>query len=186
MALCFDHLPLEYMGGSMTEKKTVLSESLEDYLETILDIEKTNKVARVKDIAEKMDVLRGSVTGALKSLAEKGLINYQPYSFITLTRKGAMLAKEITRRHQVLKEFLHNVLLLEPKKAEKNACRMEHAMDKGAIDRLVQFIEYIHTCPRTGDDWIQAFVNYYSKNEYDMVKCRQCLEDCVTRYKKNK
>jgi Mn-dependent DtxR family transcriptional regulator len=64
-------------GGAVIEKKAVLSESLEDYLETILDLEKTNKVARVKDIAEKMGVLRGSVTGALKNLAEKKLINYK-------------------------------------------------------------------------------------------------------------
>ncbi len=170
----------------MTDKTELLSESLEDYLETILDLEKTNKVARVKDIAEKLGVLRGSVTGALKSLTEKGLINYEPYSFITLTRKGASIAREITRRHQVLRDFLQKVLLLDPENAEKNACRMEHAMDKAVIDRLVQFIEYIHHCPRTGDDWIQAFVNYYSKNEYDMVKCKKCLDDCVARYQKDR
>jgi DtxR family Mn-dependent transcriptional regulator len=170
----------------VTDKKEVLSESLEDYLETILGLEKANKVARVKDIAEKLGVLRGSVTGALKSLAEKGLINYEPYSFITLTRKGASIAKEITRRHQALKDFLHNVLLLDLEKAEQNACRMEHAMDKAAVDRLVQFIEYIYHCPRTGDDWIQAFVNYYSKDAHDMIKCTQCLEDCIARYKKDK
>ncbi|MCK5194636.1 MAG: metal-dependent transcriptional regulator [Desulfobulbaceae bacterium] len=166
----------------MTENKMVLSESLEDYLEIILALEGANKVARVKDIAEKMGVLRGSVTGALKNLAEKGLINYEPYSFITLTRKGTTIAREITRRHLVIKNFLHNVLLLNDEKAEKNACRMEHAMDKTAIDRLVKFIEYIHNCPRTGDDWIKAFVNYYSKDEHDLDKCNECLEKCVTRF----
>jgi DtxR family Mn-dependent transcriptional regulator len=167
----------------VTEKKPILSESLEDYLETILDLEKTNKVARVKDIAEKMGVLRGSVTGALKNLAEKNLINYEPYSFITLTRKGATIATEIARRHEVLKDFLHNVLLLDPEKAEQNACRMEHGMDRTAIDRLVQFIEYVHYCPRTGDDWIKAFVNYYSKDEHDTQQCRKCMDDCLSRYK---
>jgi DtxR family Mn-dependent transcriptional regulator len=167
----------------VTEKKPILSESLEDYLETILDLEKTNKVARVKDIAEKMGVLRGSVTGVLKNLAEKNLINYEPYSFITLTRKGATIAAEIARRHEVLKDFLHNVLLLDPEKAEQNACRMEHGMDRTAIDRLVQFIEYVHYCPRTGDDWIKAFVNYYSKDEHDTQQCRKCMDDCLSRYK---
>lgn len=167
----------------MTEKKPILSESLEDYLETILDLEKTNKVARVKEIAEKMGVLRGSVTGALKNLAEKNLINYEPYSFITLTRKGATIATEIARRHEVLKDFLHNVLLLDPEKAEQNACRMEHGMDRTAIDRLVQFIEYVHYCPRTGDDWIKAFVDYYSKDEHDTQQCRKCMDDCLGRYK---
>lgn len=166
----------------MAENKTVLSESLEDYLEIILALEKANKVARVKDIAEKMGVLRGSVTGALKNLAEKDLINYEPYSFITLTQKGAVIAREITRRHSVIKNFLHNVLLLNDEKAEKNACRMEHAMDKAAIDRLVDFIDYIHNCPRTGDDWIKAFVNYYSKDGHDLGKCEECLKKCVTRF----
>jgi DtxR family Mn-dependent transcriptional regulator len=147
----------------MGKNKMGLSESLEDYLEIILALEKTNKVARVKDIAEKMGVLRASVTGALKNLAEKGLINYKPYSFITLTRKGATIAKDITRRHSVIKDFLQNVLLLNAESAEKNACRMEHAMDKVAVNRLVKFLEYIHDCPRTGDDWLNAFVNYYSK-----------------------
>ncbi|HMA84421.1 MAG TPA: metal-dependent transcriptional regulator, partial [Desulfosalsimonadaceae bacterium] len=117
----------------MTE--TELSENLEDYLETILMLETTNKVARVKDIAEDRGVLRGSVTGALRSLAEKGLINYEPYSFITLTRKGAAIAKEINRRHRVIKNFLIHVLQLDETTAEDNACRMEHAMDRPAVDR---------------------------------------------------
>jgi DtxR family transcriptional regulator, Mn-dependent transcriptional regulator len=59
-----------------------LSESMQDYLEAILTIQEKYQVARVKDIAEKLDILKGSVTGALKNLAEKGLINYEPYSFI--------------------------------------------------------------------------------------------------------
>lgn len=168
----------------MTDYTRDLSESLEDYLEIILALEKTNKVARVKDIAEKMGVLRGSVTGALRSLAEKNLINYEPYSFITLTRKGSEIAKEITWRHSVIKDFLHNVLLLEEDMSEKNACRMEHAIGKTAIERLVKFIEYIHRCPRTGDDWIKAFVNYYSRDEHDSEKCDECIKRCMERFQK--
>lgn len=166
----------------MAEKKRMLSDSLEDYLETILALETTNKVARVKDIAEKMGVLRGSVTGALKNLGEKGLINYKPYSFITLTPKGKSIAREITRRHGVIKNFLQNVLQIDEESADANACRMEHSMDKIAIDRLVKFIEYIHHCPRTGKDWIDAFVNYYSNNKHDKEKCSKCLKECYDRY----
>ena len=169
----------------MAIKSPVLSESLEDYLEIILDLEKTQKVARVKDIAQKMGVLRGTVTGALKNLSEKGLINYEPYSFITLTKNGAAIAREIARRHEIIKKFLENVLLLDSQKAEENACRMEHAMDKAAINRLVQFIEYIHHCPRTGEDWIQAFVKYYSKNVHDKKNCDPCLDACMTRFQES-
>ena len=92
-------------------KNTKLSESLEDYLETIFELETSNKVARAKDIAEKRGVLQGSVTGALRALADKGLINYKPYSFITLTDKGELISKEITRSHAVISDFLQNILL---------------------------------------------------------------------------
>jgi DtxR family transcriptional regulator, Mn-dependent transcriptional regulator len=163
--------------------KTGLSESLEDYLETILDLEKSQKVARVKDIADRLAVQRGSVTGALKNLAEKGLINYAPYSFITLTPKGKTIAREVDRRHKVIKAFLQDVLLLEEQKADENACRMEHAMDKVAIDRLVQFIDYIDQCPRAGNDWLGAFVAYYSKGGVEKEKCLTCLEGCLDRYR---
>ncbi|MGM0453018.1 MAG: metal-dependent transcriptional regulator [Thermodesulfobacteriota bacterium] len=160
---------------------STLSENLEDYLETILALESENKVARVKDIAEKLGVLRGSVSGALKTLAEKGLVNHEPYSFITLTEEGRKLATEIRRRHDVIKGFLSEVLQLDAETAEANACRMEHAMDKPSVDRLVKFIEYIKQCPRTGTDWFEGFVDYYSKNRMDRKQCRNCLEACLDR-----
>jgi len=155
-----------------------LSESLQDYLEKILALESSNKVARVKDIAEAMGVLQGSVTSALKTLSAKGLINYEPYSFITLTPRGKKLAQEVTRRHAVIKDFLGNVLQLEADNAEANACRIEHAIDRIAIDRLVQFIDYLNNCPRTGPDWIAAFTNYCKTEAMDAEKCQICLKQC--------
>ncbi len=95
----------------MTKNTNKISGALEDYLEVILYLEKNQKVARVKDIADRMGILRGSVTSGLKSLSEKGLVNYEPYKFITLTPKGEKIAKEITRRHYTIKDFLKTVLL---------------------------------------------------------------------------
>ncbi|MFP3980104.1 MAG: metal-dependent transcriptional regulator [Desulfobacterales bacterium] len=162
-----------------------LSENLEDYLETILELEKTNKVARVKDIAEHRGVLRGSVTGALKSLAEKGLINYEPYSFITLTKKGAAVAGEIDRRHRVIKNFLVHVLQLGHETAEHNACRMEHAMDRAAVDRLVAFIDYIDDCPRTDGQWLDGFTRHRQGTKA-AANCKTCMEKSVEKHEGEK
>lgn len=158
-----------------------LSENLEDYLETILELEKTNKVARVKDIAEHRGVLRGSVTGALRSLAEKGLINYEPYSFITLTEKGAAVAGEINRRHKVIRNFLDHVLQLDETTADDNACRMEHAMDRAAVDRLVAFIRYIDTCPRTDADWLEGFTLHRKTGGKNRPDCEDCMKKSIKR-----
>ena len=172
-------------GAVMPAKTDRLSESLEDYLEVIIDLEKTQKVARVRDIAERLGVLRGSVTGALKNLNEKGLINHEPYGYITLTTLGAKMASEVTRRHSVIKDFLFNVLQLGDDAAEANACRMEHAMDKGAIDRLVEFIDYVNNCPRAGQDWILSFVKACSSGDLDPQKCNDCLDDAVAHYQES-
>jgi DtxR family Mn-dependent transcriptional regulator len=172
-------------GGDVNRLNQQVSDSLEDYLETILGLERTHKVARVKDIADNLGVLRGSVTGALKTLAEKGLVNYEPYSFITLTPKGKKIAVEVYRRHEVLRDFLENVLMMEADQAEENACRMEHAVDRDVIDRLVTFLDYIHRCPRTGKDWIDLFVNYYRTSMPDNTTCMSCVRTCLERAQKN-
>ena len=163
------------------QKEIPLSESLEDYLETILELEKANKVARAKDIAEKMGVQRGSVTGALKALGDKSLINYAPYSFITLTKQGKRIAAKIKERHMVLRDFLERVLQVDAITAEGTACRMEHTIDDLSLDRLVCFIDYIYACPRTGEDWIQSFVNHCKNKELDLTDCGSCLNTCVER-----
>jgi DtxR family Mn-dependent transcriptional regulator len=153
-----------------------LSESLENYLEVILDLEHTQKVARAKEIADRLQIQPGSVTGALKNLAEKGYINYEPYSYITLTDKGRQWAEEITYRHQALSDFFVNVLQIDPATAEETACRMEHAIDKQTIDQLVRFIDYIFTCPRAGQQWIQSFADFCAAGGCKKADCNICIQ----------
>ncbi|MBU1342584.1 MAG: metal-dependent transcriptional regulator [Proteobacteria bacterium] len=128
-------------------KKEPLSESLEDYLETILDLQTTKTVARSKDIAEKMDIKRGSVTGMLKKLAENNLVNYEPYGYVTLTPEGKKIALEIERRHIFLKDFLYRILAVDEETADRTACQMEHAMNKLTFQKFRDFVKKIDLCP---------------------------------------
>lgn len=155
-----------------------LSENLEDYLETILELERLNKVARAKDIADKLGVKRASVTGALKSLEEKGLINYEPYSFITLTEEGHKIAVRVTRNHGVLKKFFVDVLQIDEEISDETACRMEHAINEKSVRRLVAFIDSLQKCPRTGEDWLQSITNRCGQALPDKNTCLECIESC--------
>lgn len=130
-------------------KKTKLSESLEDYLETILELQTQKTVARSKDIAEKLDIKRGSVTGMLKKLADNKLINYEPYGYVTLTPEGRKIALEIERRHVFLKDFFFRILKVDEETADRTACQMEHAMDKLTFKKFRDFIKKIDTCPHS-------------------------------------
>jgi DtxR family Mn-dependent transcriptional regulator len=121
-------------------KSAALSESLGDYLETIYHLVQTEKVARVRDIARRMRVRMPSVTGAVKALAKRGLVDHAPYSFVTLTGKGRKAAREIVRRHRIFAEFFEKVLGVDGEAAERNACHMEHVIEPEVLERLAAFL----------------------------------------------
>ena len=122
-----------------------LTPSMEDYLETILLLEQKNRVARVKDIAGALSVQMPSVTGALKSLKSRSLVEYEKNSFINLTPKGLKLAGAVLQRHKILVEFFRVALGLEGKKAENQACRMEHVIDQDTALRFQNITRWIQT-----------------------------------------
>jgi len=147
------------------ENQEKLSASLEDYLEAIFNLLARKSAARSKDIAEQLKVTRASVTGALRMLAQKGLIHYEPYGVITLTEEGERLACRVVRRHQVLHSFFADVLGLEESVSQEAACRAEHTLGPEVIERLVVFIEFLGRCGGKGKDCVSEFENFRLRNQ---------------------
>lgn len=137
-----------------------LSASLEDYLEAIYHIVEEKQVARVRDIARKLKVQNPSVTGALQALSEKQLVNYAPYDVITLTEKGTEVARNVVRKHEVLRDFFTNVLFVDDKCAEEGACRMEHAVPRLIVNRLIHLVDFAKDSQEKRDNWMEAFRDY--------------------------
>ena len=129
-----------------TKTEIMLTSNMEDYLEAIRNLEKSNRVARVKDIAKTLKVKMPSVTGALKVLREKGLINYEKNSFIILTEEGLEISKEILTKHKTLARFLETILLIGPnERVQDMACKMEHAIDCDTAQRMTRMIDLFET-----------------------------------------
>lgn len=83
------------------------------------------------------------MTGALNILSEKKLINYAPYSPITLTPEGEKIAKDILTKHENLSEFFMEVLGIEREEAVETACKMEHIVSDKLFDNMVKLTEYV-------------------------------------------
>ena len=130
-----------------------ITASLEDYLKTIHQLETQDRVARAKDIARHMSVSRASVTGALKSLSQKGLIDYSPYSYITLTEDGRGLARNLIKKHAELCRFFIGVMEMDQAPAEDLACKLEHEVDSELIQKLASLRDFISICPHGFDCW---------------------------------
>jgi DtxR family Mn-dependent transcriptional regulator len=149
-----------------TAKNTKLSASLEDYLEAIFNLSGKSKVARSKDIAELLDVSRASVTGALRLLSKKGLANYKPYGYVTLTESGQTAAAEVARKHQILKSFFVGVLGIQQDTAQKAACKAEHALGPAIIQRLLSFIDFVNQSGKNGYDVSAEFERFCQRKSY--------------------
>ncbi|OHB73151.1 MAG: hypothetical protein A2Z25_08905 [Planctomycetes bacterium RBG_16_55_9] len=150
-----------------TAQDAHLSASLEDYLEAIFNLASESNIARSKDIAQLLGVSRSSVTGALRVLKKKGLANYKPYDYVTLTGSGQAAAAEVARRHNILKAFFINILGIEPNLAQHAACKAEHALGPEIIARLLYFIDFVTHTGKNGYDLadeFQQFCRIASKN----------------------
>jgi DtxR family Mn-dependent transcriptional regulator len=152
-----------------------LSATLEDYLETIFRLEQERGFARVRDISAGLDVAKSAVTTALHSLSEKGLVDYEPYEPVRLSPEGRRRAGRIVLRHRVIEDFLHNVLALDEERANSIACGMEHAVDRGALDRFVCFLAFVGRRREQGESWLDEFRRFIRDGTAEQT-CEECMQ----------
>lgn len=117
-----------------------LTESLENYLETIAMLKNKNKIVRVKDISKVLDVKNSSVNVALNVLSDKGLVIHEKYGYVDLTNEGQKIADDIQYKEDVLFKFFTEILGVEKNIALKDACKMEHTISDETLSKLIFFI----------------------------------------------
>lgn len=110
-------------------------ESAENYLETILILQKRMGAVRSIDIANELDFSKASVSVAMKNLREQELIQVDAGGYITLMPKGQEIAERIFERHQLLTGWLIN-MGVSPETASEDACRIEHVISEESFDAL--------------------------------------------------
>ena len=121
----------------------MLTDAFERYLDAIFMIEDSGSRVRVKDIAESLGVSNPSVSEMVERLVENGLATHDKYGHIGLTPRGRRIARELNRKHSVIKRFFVNVLGVSEETAERDACLIEHVISDESLESLVEFLETI-------------------------------------------
>ena len=119
----------------------MITSGLEDYLEFIYNHILDNNEIKAIDIANHFHVSRASVSEALIRLADLDLIVYEGRKGIRITQKGIEEAKRVVNTHKVLSDFFIKVLGVDEKVADKNACKIEHVIDKELVDKISILID---------------------------------------------
>lgn len=122
------------------------SAAVEDYLERILDLINTKGYARVVDIARSLNISQASVTNMVQKLDAEGLLKYEKYRGLVLTTAGETLARNITRRHQLLTDFL-KLLGLDDTTIYHDVEGMEHHISPSTLRAIEALTEQLERQP---------------------------------------
>ncbi len=116
-------------------KKQNLSE---DYLESILVLQKKQGYVRSVDVSRELGVSRPSVCNAMKRLCEQKMIYFGDKGYIIFTDTGKAFAERLYKRHQLLTKALVDIGVNE-QTAMTDACRIERVISDETCDCLVRF-----------------------------------------------
>jgi DtxR family Mn-dependent transcriptional regulator len=168
-----ENLPMELAHDTTTQ----------EYVEVIRDLERANRVARVKDIAERRGVTRSSVSLVLNQLIKKELISHEQYGHVTLTENGQQLASILEQRHQILKDFLTRALGISEIVAENDACRFEHEVSEETLAAITAFLDFMGKCPHVVESSIYYF-QQCAKYGKGTLTCSSCDSQAQPRKRK--
>ncbi|MBP7211386.1 metal-dependent transcriptional regulator [bacterium] len=159
------------------KNKKELTANFEKYLCAIYNLEKANKYARVKDIAQVLNIGVSSVSESVKALSKKECLEYEPYGHINLTQKGIKIVKEKLKRSEIISNFLKNVLLVKEDLIKENAQRLEYGMDEEVLERFIRFITFMQKCSCKEPKWIKSFKDFAQNGGFSK-KCNDCIKNC--------
>lgn len=112
-----------------------MKESAENYLETILILNKRVGSVKSIDIVRELNYSKPSVSVAMKNLRNAGYINIDDNGYITLSETGMAIANKIYERHNILADMFIR-LGVESAIAIEDACKIEHIISDESFEAI--------------------------------------------------
>lgn len=119
-----------------------ITDSTENYLEAIYVMNKKTGSVRSVDIARFLDVTKASVSVAMRKLRDAKYISMARDGMITLLPDGLKIAERTYERHVLLRAFLIH-LGVDEETADKDACKIEHALSRESFKALQSYVQEI-------------------------------------------
>ena len=110
-----------------------IHQSAEDYLESILTLQKKLGSVRSIDVVNDLGVSKPSVSVAMKKLRENGYIAMDADGHIILLSAGEAIANKVYERHELLTRFFTQ-LGVSAETAAADACKVEHVLSQETFD----------------------------------------------------
>ncbi len=120
------------------------SSTVENYLKAIYlgvgSLLPPQRLLPMGQLATSLGVVPGTATTMVKTLAESGLVEYEPYAGVALTPSGQKLAALVLRRHRLIEQFLVKVMGYSWDEVHDEAEQLEHVVTDRLIDRMDEML----------------------------------------------
>ncbi len=124
-----------------------ITKSERELLKTIYRLTRDQPEAHTGTIADALGLAPGTVTVTVKKLAERGLLDHEPYHGVMLTQVGRAMAVGAIRRHRIVERFLADMLGYAWNEADRLAANFEHELPQEVEDRLFLALDRPDSCP---------------------------------------
>src|ERR1700712_10623 len=121
--------------------------AVEEYLETVLELEESVILPMRARIGERLGVSAPAVSETVRRLEREGYLTLDESRAIRLTNEGRTYATSIMRRHRLAERLLVDVLKVPWSQVHEEAGRLEHAISPWLEDHLVTLLGDPATCP---------------------------------------
>ena len=116
-------------------------ESGENYLETILILQKELGAVRSIDVAHELGFSKPSISRAMGILKNADYISIDENGVIKLSELGQRIAEEIYERHRLIARFFVRALGVSDDVALQDACRIEHVISQESFEQIKKWLE---------------------------------------------
>jgi DtxR family Mn-dependent transcriptional regulator len=160
------------------------SSTVENYLKAIYlgaaTLAEGQRLLPMGQLASALRIAPGTATTMVKTLAESGLVEYEPYTGVTLTPAGEKLAAMVVRRHRLIELFLVQILGFGWDEVHDEAEQLEHVVSDRLIDRIDEMLGRPAADPH-GDPIPDAEGTFRPQNVQSLLTCPLDTPVTVTR-----
>jgi DtxR family transcriptional regulator, iron-dependent repressor len=153
--------------------------AVEQYLETILELEESGVVPMRARLVERLGVSAPAVSETVKRLEREGYLTLDEDRVMHLTATGRAYATSMLRRHRLAELLLVDVLKVPWSQVHEEACRLEHAISPTLEAHLVTLLGDPGSCPHGNP--IPGSVNAVDPGPLQPLSTVQAGRSCVVR-----
>lgn len=156
----------------------------ENYLKALYKLGGKSGDVQTNALAEELSTKASSVTDMMKKLAEKKLVNYEPYKGVSLSSQGYLVAINIVRKHRLWEVFLVEKLGFKWDEVHEIAEQLEHIQSVELIEKLDKFLDFPKFDPH-GDPIPDKYGSVYQHLELTLAQLEKSERGVVVGVKEH-